>query len=180
MNGFPAPTGTTLYNGNCIVTGPGTVAVVLLSQGGRLVLDASTSVVVSVRGHRSSVWLEKGSLGAVSVAKVPVVVEARGVAISATSGKGTFTVVDERDALSVSALHGNATVKGANKTVDVRAGTTLKASLTSALSGKKKSHLKAELVVSGVGAATALAVATRELSGTHSHNCISPAQLNCL
>lgn len=178
VNGVAAPTGTTVHAGNQIDTGPGGIAAVMLSDGGQLVLGSSTSAVVSV-GHGFLIRLAKGALGAVTPPKVPFIVEIRGITVRPKNREGTYTVVVERDTLSISAIQGDALVQGPEKIVDVRPGTTLKATLAPATEGKKRNHLKALLILSGVGAAAAIALATRNLSGAHTRTCVSPSQLNC-
>lgn len=179
VNGMLVPPGTSVYAGSRIDTGPGAVAFVVLPHGSKLVLGASTSARLVAGKKDFPVKLEKGTLGAVSEAGAPVLVETRGVTIRTKNAEGTYEVAVKKNSVEVLARSGAAVAEEANRTVDIPEGKMMKATLASSRAGTSKGHLETVLVVAGAGAAAGLAAAIRTLSGSHSQNCASPSQLGC-
>lgn len=174
LNGIAAPTGTNVFAGNRINTGSEAPGYVSLTQGGRLVLGRSTTAEISQDGDGVTVRLDRGVLGVVSAAKLPVIVSAGGVTVRAERDDGVYEVSLEGKELKVLASHGSATATGANRSVEVPQGKVMNATVKgSSLSGKGQVVL-AGLVfagVAGIGLGVALSNQTR--------HCISTGELNC-
>lgn len=179
VNGIVAPAGTAVYPGNRIDTGPGAIAFVALPQGAKFVLGESTSVRTAASNRRRSVRLEKGTLGAVSTPQASLVVETRGVTIRSQRARGAYVVAVKGTSLQVFARDGAALVRAANRMVTIKKGMLLKATVAPPPAGSKSGQLKTVLLVAGVGAAAAIAMAVRNLSGSHSQTCVSPSRLSC-
>jgi ferric-dicitrate binding protein FerR (iron transport regulator) len=179
VNGIVAPTGTAIYPGNRIDTGPEATAFVILPHGAKFVLGASTSVRTAPGNRRRCLRLEKGTIGAVSTPKDSLVVETRGVTIRSRSATGTYVVAVQGNSLQVFARHGAALARASNRAVAIGKGMLMKATVAPPPAGSKSGHLKTVLLAVGAAAAAGLAMAVRNLSGSHSQNCVSPSRLSC-
>lgn len=179
VNGALAPAGTVVYSGNRIETGPKATAFVMVSGGGKFVLGPSTAAQLGAAHTAIPIRLCDGMLGVVSRAQTPIVVETGGVTVRAKDAAGTYMVTLEGRSLRVVARAGTALAEAANRTIEIPAGTMMRAKLATAKAGAKKNRLETVLLVAGVGAAAGLGLAITGLSGSHSRNCASPTQLAC-
>jgi ferric-dicitrate binding protein FerR (iron transport regulator) len=177
VNGVTAPNGTIVYAGNRIVTAPGAVAIVMLARGGKVALGGSTSASLTVGSGKLLVKLDSGVVDAVSEAKTPVLVEADGITVRARNRSGAFEVAVTGRSLRVFARRGPVVAEGANRTVRIGAGKTMKTSVAHAAKGAG-SRMGTVLIVAGAAGAAGLAAAIHGSSGS-SKTCVSPSQLSC-
>lgn len=178
VNGITAPNGTNVYAGSRVVTGAGAVALVALTEGGKLALASSTSARILEHAGGLEVQLERGEVDAVSAAKTPVQVEAGGVTIHTRKKRGAFEVSLRGSSLRVVARRGPVDVATANRTVRIAEGKTLTARLTPPKKGRAR-KMDSLLILAGAAGAAGLALTERTLSGSSKQTCVSPNQLSC-
>lgn len=155
LNGLPAAAGTTVYAGNSIATGPGADGYVTLADGGKLVLGGSTiAQIETMRGrHGISVKLDRGVVGAVSDAKTPIVVKAGGVTIRPKQASGAYEVELNGNKLRVLGRHGTTLAAASNRTVEVRQGKLMRATVAPSPHSSNNSKKRQAILVllTGVG-----------------------------
>lgn len=174
LNGIAAPTGTIVYAGNRIETGAAGVSYIALSHGGRLVIGASSSALITKNPKSISVKLDRGVLGAVSEAKTPIVVTAAGVIVRTKQAKGVYEVALEGTSLKVLADHGTAIAEAPSRTVEVPQGKEMDAAV------KQGSALTAgqQLALAGLIAAGITGIGLGVALGTENNKtCVSAGQV---
>lgn len=119
LNGIAAPAGTLVYAGNQVETGPGSIGYITFAQGGKLVLDGSSSAQLSEGPHGVSVKLNHGVVAVLSETKSPIVVMAKGVTIRTKQPSGTFEVGLKGRTLKVFSKIGAVLARAANHSVEI-------------------------------------------------------------
>lgn len=167
INGVDAVTGGTVFSGDRIITPRGATASLSLAGGSQLILVGSSSVQVNNAGSQLSAALEHGKLAILSPARAPVVVEAGGIRIVPRKDGSLYAVELTGNSLNVTARRGIVDVEAANRTIALKEGKTLRATLGppqepegAGADGAARSRiLEATIVASVLLAGTALALA---------------------
>jgi hypothetical protein len=129
VNGAVGPAEASIFSGDRIATRENTAVAIAFPGGDQVFLPERTQArVESAEGGGVRVRLERGALALVSRSKTPLRVTASGVEVEAGGTGALLEIALKEDGLKVMARRGNALVRGSNKTVDVKEGTTLDAS----------------------------------------------------
>ncbi len=130
INGMVSPSSATVFTGDKLNTGTGTVAELLLNGGSKVLLPESTAVVLSDEGNQVIVTLDRGALAILSGNNKTTFVDANGVRIRPTAGTPVVLEVAVSDeSLKVLARRGSATVEADDRTVEIAEGKELDASM---------------------------------------------------
>ncbi len=184
VNGAAVPAEATVFAGDRISTQKNTASGLSLPGGNQVFLPALTSTRISRTGDQVTVALERGAVAVVNRSADPVVIEANGVLIQAASpAGGVYEVAIQGRGLKVMARKGTAVVKAADRTVEVKEGTTMDATVAPgpAGSGGTSSFLTIISVVGAAAGVTGLVLGVQALRRSQPQNCvvISPSTISC-
>jgi ferric-dicitrate binding protein FerR (iron transport regulator) len=130
VNGILVPDSTTVFPGDRISTAENKTGEVALSGGTNLLLAATTTAALRSDGKRLTVNLEQGGIAVLRKTDAPIVIEADGASIRpATNSPTLFEVAVNGNSLKVVSWRGDAMVETANRTVEVKAGKELDATM---------------------------------------------------
>ncbi len=179
VNGAPVPAETTVFAGDRISTQKDTALGLTLPGGNQVFLPALSAARVQRDGHRVTVSLERGALAVVSRAAEPVVIEANGVRIqTAGSTAGAYEVAIHGRSLKVMARKGTAVVTAADRTVEVKEGTTLEATVAQGSTGPGglSPLWTVVLVTSALAGFTGLALGVQAVTRPQPQSCVVVSQ----
>ncbi len=184
VNGAAVPAEATVFAGDRISTQKNTASGLSLPGGNQVFLPALTSTRISRTGDQVTVALERGAVAVVNRSADPVVIEVNGVLIQAASpAGGVYEVAIQGRGLKVMARKGTAVVKAADRTVEVKEGTTMDATVAPgpAGSGGTSSFLTIISVVGAAAGVTGLVLGVQALRRSQPQNCvvISPSTISC-
>jgi len=195
VNGTAVPTGTTIFAGDRIVNPEVSNAALNLRGGSRLILTGAGSLQIEPNTNEPSARLDKGSLAVLTHASSPVTVEAAGTRITGGGGDAVYAVTVDGNNLQITANKGRAEVEGADRTLEVPEGKTLIAKMMppeprepqvgappAASGGNMGRFFTFEhvvIILAAAGAATALALAIRDLNRTCRVTSASPSTVTC-
>jgi hypothetical protein len=130
INGITAPTDTTVFAGDRIATRGETTAVLTMRGGDQVLLPSLSAATVARDESRVTISLEQGALAVLSKSKTPVMVAASGVRIQpVANAPAIYEVGVHGKALEVIARRGTALVETAGRSVEVKEGTELEATM---------------------------------------------------
>ncbi len=130
INGASAPPESTVFAGDRISTGKETALGLSLTGGDQVFLPSLSVVQVDRAGQQVTVALERGALAVVNRSDQPLLVRAGGVEIqTAGPSGGLYEVAISGGNLKVLARKGTAMVRASNRTVVVKKGTTMEATV---------------------------------------------------
>ncbi len=130
INGVTAPADTTIFAGDRIATRQETTAVLTLPGGDQVLLPAMSTATVERNQGRVTFGLAQGGLAVLSKSKAPVIVAANGARIQpAANTAAIYEVAVHGKALEVIARRGTALVETSGRTVEVKEGSELEASM---------------------------------------------------
>jgi ferric-dicitrate binding protein FerR (iron transport regulator) len=176
VNGAVIPNGAVLYSGDRIVTSPGGLVFIYLAKGDQLALDGSTAAQVKATEEGFLVLLDQGSVTAISENGAPIVVMALGVRIEPKQSQGSYEVTRNGNKLEVVTRSGVTLVEAANKTVEVREGKLMKATMAGGpIFTGKGNTLLIGIVISAAALGVGLGIALSEQGRT----CVSQSGLTC-
>ncbi len=169
VNGAPVPAEATVFTGDRISTQKN---------------PALTAARISRTGDQVTVALERGALAVVNRSADPVVIEANGVRIQAAGpAGGVYEVAVQGRGLKVMARKGTAVVKATDRTVEVKEGTTMDATVAPGPTGAggTSSLLTIVTVVGAAAGITGLALGVQALRRSQPQNCVvvSPNTISC-
>ncbi len=172
VNGAPVPAEATVFTGDRISTQKNTAS------------GALTAARISRTGDQVTVALERGALAVVNRSADPVVIEANGVRIQAAGPAGAvYEVAVQGRGLKVMARKGTAVVKATDRTVEVKEGTTMDATVAPGPTGAggASSLLTIVTVVGAAAGITGLALGVQALRRSQPQNCVvvSPNTISC-
>ena len=179
INGITAPADATIFSGDRITTRVEATAVLTLSGGDQVFLPALSAA--SVQRHESNVTLslEQGALAILSKSKAPVVVAALGARIQpAANATAIYEVAVHGKALEVVARRGTTLLETAGRSVEVKEGTELEATMAPPQSGSPAlSSFETWTVIAAAAAGvTGLALGVAAITRAQPQDCIvSPA-----
>lgn len=128
VNGTASPADGSVFPGDRIATKENSAVAMALPGGDQVFLPEWTQArIESVAGGVVRIVLERGALASVVRGKTPVTILARGVAIEPVGVNALFEVALKESGLRVMTRRGTAIVRGSNKTVEVKEGSTLDA-----------------------------------------------------
>lgn len=184
VNGTPVPAEATMFAGDRIATQKETASGLSLPGGDQVFLPSLSAAQVNRTGSQVTVSLERGALAVLSRSAQPVVIEANGVRIqAASSAGGIYEVAVNGAGLKVWARKGTALVKAPDRTVEVKEGTRLEATVSpSPIGGGSVGPLLTILIVTGVAAGlTGLVLGIEALNRPEPQDCIvvSPSAIKC-
>lgn len=130
VNGTPMPSDATVFAGDRIATRKDSVATLALTGGDQVFLPKLSAAQVNRTGSQVTIALQRGALAVINRSSDSLVVETHGVRIQA-AGKagGIYEVAVNGKAVQVQARKGAALVTASNRTVEVKEGTTLDATV---------------------------------------------------
>jgi hypothetical protein len=130
INGTTVPADTTVFAGDRIATRGETTAVLTIPGGDQVLLPSLSAATVARNEGRVTVSLEQGSLAVLSKSKAPVIIAASGVRIQpVANGAAIYEVTVHGKVLEVIARRGTALVETAGRSVEVKEGTELEATM---------------------------------------------------
>jgi len=183
VNGAPVPTEATVFAGDRITTQKKTASGLLLPGGDQVFLPSLTAAKVNRSGKRVVVSLERGALAVVNRSAEPVVIEANGVRIEAANSAGVYEVAIQGQGLKVMTRKGTTLVKAADRTVEVKEGTTMDATVAQGPGGQGglSPLWTVVLVTSAAAGFTGLALGIRALERSQPQDCVvvSPSTISC-
>lgn len=186
VNGTPVPADATVFAGDRIATEKETATGLSLAGGDQVFLASLSAAQVKRAGKQVIVQLERGALAVVNRSAPAVIVEANGVRVQAAQpAGGIYEVTVNGTALRVMARKGSAVVKASNRTVEVKEGTTLDATVPQGAAGSFAgglSPLMTAVVVTSLGAGfvgLGLGIAAIKRSQPQDCNVVSPAGIVC-
>lgn len=182
VNGTPVPEEATVFSGDRITTAKETASGLTLPGGDQVFLPSLSAAKVNRDGTQVSVALERGALAVVSRSAQPVVIEANGIHIQAARPSAVYEVAVNGTSLKVLARKGTALVKGSNRTVEVKEGTTLEATAPPQGAGGGMSPLLTIILVAGAAAGfTGLGLGVEALQRPQPQDCVvvSPVGIKC-
>lgn len=183
VNGAPVPAEATVFAGDRITTQKKTASGLLLPGGDQVFLPSLTAAKVNRSGNRVVVSLERGALAVVNRSAEPVVIEANGVRIEAANSAGVYEVAIQGQSLKVMTRKGTTLVKAADRTVEVKEGTTMDATVAQGPAGPGGlSPLWTVVLVSSAAAGfTGLALGVQALERSQPQDCVvvSPSTIRC-
>ncbi|HVB98580.1 MAG TPA: hypothetical protein VNJ12_04515 [Candidatus Dormibacteraeota bacterium] len=169
VNGVPS--GAVLYSGNRIATSSSNTASIHLRKDDALALGPSTDVRITANGNGFMVLLHRGKVAAIGRPEAPIIISAGGVTVAPGQASGLYEVALRGDELKVWTRRGVTEVKGAGRTVEVGAGSLMKASLTQKRSFQESRKILMVTMVAAAGMGID--------AGSHQTTCVSPSQLTC-
>ena len=128
INGVRMPAEVTLFGGDRIATERDTTATLTLARGGRLLLPALSSAQLRLQSNQLVIGLEQGAIAVVNWPADPMVIDAGGVRIEG-GATSAFEVALRGKQLRVLAHRGTALVRAAERTVELKEGMLLDATL---------------------------------------------------
>jgi hypothetical protein len=184
VNGVPVPEEATIFAGDRITTEKETASGVSLPGGDQVFLPSLTTAQLSRSGDQVTVALERGALAVVNRSAQPVAVEAAGVRIRAANPPGgVYEVAVDGAGLKVMVRKGTALVKASNRTVEVKEGTTLDATVAPGPmgTGGMTPLLTGVMVTSVAAGVTGLALGVKAVLRPTPQNCVvvSPSAITC-
>ncbi len=182
VNGAPVPAEATVFTGDRISTQKNTASGLSLPGGNQVFLPALTVARISRTGDQVTVALERGALAVVNRSADPVVIEANGVRIQAAGpAGGVYEVAVQGRGLKVMARKGTAVVKATDRTVEVKEGTTMDATVAPGPTGGTSSLLTIVTVVGAAAGITGLALGVQALRRSQPQDCVvvSPNTISC-
>lgn len=184
VNGAIVPGEATLFSGDRIATQKSTASGLSFSPGNQVFLAALTAAQVHRTGNQVTVTLERGALAVVDRSANPVVVEANGVRIGAAgSSSGIYEVALHGTGLKVMARKGTALVKASNRTVEVKEGTTMEATVAAGpfAAGGLSPLMTVVVITSATLGITGFILGIQALLRPHPEDCVvvSPNRISC-
>lgn len=184
INGAAVPDETTVFAGDRITTEKETASGLSLPGGDQVFLPSLTAAKVGRSGKRVTVTLERGALAVVNRSAEPVLIEASGVSIESAGPAGVYEVTIQGNALKVMTRKGTTLVKGADRTIEVKEGTTLEASAAPgpvAGTGALSPLWTTVLVASTAAGFTGLALGVTAVQRSNPADCtvVSPNTIHC-
>lgn len=181
INGVTAPAATTIFAGDRITTRLETTAVLTLPGGDQVLLPALSAATVERNQGRVTFSLAQGALAVVSKSKAPVIVAASGARIQpAANAAAIYEVAIHGKALEVVARRGTALVETAGRTVEVKEGSELEASMAppapQGATGALSSFETWTLVGATAAGVTGLALGVAAITRSQPQDCtVSPS-----
>jgi len=129
VNGIATPSGAAVFSGDRVGTETNTIAELLLNGGSRVMLPDSTIVVLRNDADQVIVDLKQGALAALSKSASPAFIDANGVRIKPAEVAAVVEVAVQGNSLKVAVRRGSAIVESADKTIEVKEGKELDATL---------------------------------------------------
>ncbi len=130
INGMAVPAATTVFSGDRVTTEKNSQAMLTMGSGDQVLLPASSAASLERASSELKLKLALGSVEVVNKSATPIVVLASRTRIHPLAGEAsTFEVGINGNALAVVARHGTAVVEAAGKTVEVKEGNELRATL---------------------------------------------------
>lgn len=130
VNGMRMPAEVTLFGGDRVATERDTTATLTLAGGGRLILPGLSRVQLRLEGSQLVIVLERGAVAVRNRLTNPVAMDAGGVRIeSGQGGASAFEVALSGKELRVLTHRGITRVRSAERTVEVKEGMLLNATL---------------------------------------------------
>ena len=176
INGTAAPPESTVFAGDRITTGKETALGLSLTGGDQVFLPSLSAVQVDRAGQQVTVALERGALAVVNSSGQPIVVRAGGVQIQTAAPSGSlFEVAISGGSLKVLARKGTTVVRASNRTVEVKEGTTMEATVPPApalAAGGLGPLWTIVLVASAAAGITGLAMGVQALNRAQPQDCV--------
>jgi len=184
INGVTAPSDSTVFAGDRISTGKETALGLFIAGGDQLFLPSLSTAAVDRSEQQLIVTLERGGLAVINQSGQPVLVRAGGVQVQASRPSASlYEVVVAEGSLKVLARRGSAVVRASNRTIEVKEGTTLEATVPSpiSMSGSLGPIWTTVLVASTAAGITGLVVGVQALNRAAPQECtvVSPNQIAC-
>lgn len=130
INGVRMPAEVTLFGGDRIATERDATATLTLAGSGRLILPALSTAQLRLQSNQLVIALEQGAVAVVNRPADPMVIDAGGVRIAGVGGVASaFEVALSGKQLRVLAHRGTALVRTAERTLEVKEGMLLDATL---------------------------------------------------
>ncbi|MGH9775325.1 MAG: hypothetical protein ACRD50_10305 [Candidatus Acidiferrales bacterium] len=130
INGQAIRSDMTVFAGDHLATQEQTLASLSFSGSNRILVPGSTAVTIGERDGRVVVELEHGALAVLARSAKPVAVEAMGAQILPVSNApAVMEVAIQDNILKVVMRRGSAELKAANKTIEVKEGNELDATI---------------------------------------------------
>jgi ferric-dicitrate binding protein FerR (iron transport regulator) len=183
INGSTAPAEATIFAGDRISTSEKTTAAVTLPGQDEVLLPGLTRAVLDRQAGRVRVKLERGSLAVRAKSSMPAIVEAGGARIEpAAQTLAVYEVAIDGNALRVLARRGTALVETDGRTVEVKEGTELDATLAPPQSQGALSSLQTwTIIVAAAAGVTGLALGVAAITRPSPSDCktLSSGQISC-
>ena len=184
INGVAAPGESTVFAGDRITTGKETALGLSLNGGDQVFLPSLSAAKVDRAGQQVTVVLERGALAVRNFSGQPILVRAGGVEIQAAAPSSSlYEVAIAGGSLKVLARKGTAVVRASNRTVEVKEGTTMEASVppTAISAGGIGPLWTIVLVTSAAAGITGLVLGVQALNRVQPQDCtvVSPNQIVC-
>ena len=184
VNGTLVPAEATVFAGDRITTQKETASGLSLPGGDQVFLPSLTAAKVNRSGNRVTVALERGALAVVNRSAEPVVIQANGLRIEAASpAGGVYEVALHATGLKVMTRKGTTLVKAADRTVEVKEGTTLEATAAPGppVTGALSPMWTFVLVTSVAAGFTGLALGVMAITRSEPQDCVvvSPSTIRC-
>lgn len=119
VNGVKLTQETTIFSGDTISTEANGTVLVMLPKGDKIIIGPSSSATMVGGNETLTVILTSGVVRAHANNNGSVAINARGIVVRPTSGKGSFEVGFDGEALLVAAMRGDVQVEGTNTSVVV-------------------------------------------------------------
>lgn len=176
IDGTAVASGVSVFSGDQIATRSAGVFI-YLRKSAELVLGRATAMQLTATRAGYSVRLNQGKLAALDGQKAPVLVNASGVTIESKTTNGSYEVAFVGGELRILTRRGITVVTGANRSVEVPAGSLMHAAVipapaATALAGKI-------LLVSVIVAAAATGTILGVVESSSGPKCVSASQLSC-
>jgi len=175
INGTAAPAESTVFAGDRIATGKETALGLSLTGGDQVFLPSLSAVQVDRTGQQITVALERGALVVMNSSGQPIVVRAGGVQIQTAAPSGSlFEVAISAGSLKVLARKGTTVVRASNRTVEVKEGTTMEATVPAPAfaAGGLGPLWTIVLVASAAAGITGLVMGVQALNRVHPQDCV--------
>jgi ferric-dicitrate binding protein FerR (iron transport regulator) len=183
INGSAAPAEATIFAGDRISTSEKTTAAVTLPGQDEVLLPALTRAVLDRQGDRVRVKLERGSLAVRAKSSMPAIVEAGGARIApAPQTFAVYEVAIEGNTLKVLAQRGTALVETDGRTLEVKEGTELNATLAPPQAQGTLSSLQTwTIIVAAAAGITGLALGVAAITRPNPSDCkvLSSGLISC-
>ncbi len=184
INGVAALSDSTVFAGDRISTGKETALGLSIAGGDQVFLPSSSTAAIDRSDQQLVVTLERGGLAVINQSGQPLVVRAGGVQIQASRpSAGLYEVVVAEGTLKVLARKGSTLVRASNRSVEVKEGTTLEATVPHPISpaGSIGPLWTTVLIASSAAGITGLVLGIQALNRTQPQDCtvVSPNRINC-
>ena len=175
IDGVTLPSGAVFYSGDRIST-TSTEASLYLAKGEELTFGPATAAQVTSIPAGFFVQLESGTIAAFDGRDSRTVISAGGITIESQQTSGSYEVAFSGSKLRVATRRGMTLVTGANRKVEVPAGSLMRTTVLGGSSSRKAGKL---LLITVIAAAAAAGTILGVAAAAPSPACVSSSQLNC-